>query len=67
MLGRPAVYLVFEVRPDWIGAYVGFSVEVVAADRTFELGEANAGGIAELRAQGGLDMSDTVIRLGTAS
>jgi len=66
VLGQPAVYLVFEVSPDWIGTYVGLSVEVVAAGRTFELGKVNADGIAELRVQGGVDMSDTVIRIGPA-
>ena len=48
-----------------IERYTGCRIQVLAEDKTYELGEVNDDGVAELRLEGTVDISQALVRIGT--
>lgn len=65
IVGQSAVDLMFEADAGSVDRYVGCRIEVVAAGKTYDLGEVNEDGVAELRLDGSVDISRAVVRIGT--
>lgn len=63
--GQKAVYLMFEAEADSIERYLGCRIQVLAEGKTYELGEVNDDGVAELRLEGTVDISQANVRIGT--
>lgn len=62
--GKKAVYLMFEAEADCIERYLGCRIQVLAEGTTYELGSVNEDGIAELRLEGTVDISQALVRIG---
>jgi hypothetical protein len=64
IVGEKAVYLMFEAESGSVGSYAGCRIQVLAKGHTYELGVVNDDGVAEVRLDGTVDISQALVRIG---
>lgn len=63
IVGQQAVVLMFEADPNSLARYVACTIQVLAEGRSYDLGQVDAAGVAELRIEGSVDIALATVRI----